>query len=138
MVELCDTNILGELTRLKPNPGVLSWSRSITCVTLSAITLEEIQYGLAWKPNNRVRQWFDRFTEDFCDVVPVTPEIAAHAGQLRGAFQAKGVSRTQADMMIAATAALHGLILVTRNTRDFTGCNIRLMNPFTPAPTTPD
>lgn len=131
MAELCDTNILGELTRPKPNPGVLSWGRSITRVTLSAVTLEEIQYGLAWKPNNRIRDWFDRFMEDFCDIVPVTPEIAIYAGQLRGAFQAKGVSRTQADMMIAATASVHSLTLVTRNTRDFEGCNLQLRNPYT-------
>ncbi|MDN5871903.1 MAG: type II toxin-antitoxin system VapC family toxin [Nitrococcus sp.] len=132
MAGLCDTNILGELSRPTPNPGVLAWGRSITRVTLSAVTVEEIQYGLAWKPNSRISEWFERFSEDFCDVVPVTQEIAAHAGRLRGAFQAKGISRTQADMMIAATAALHGLTLVTRNTQDFEGCNLRLMNPFAP------
>lgn len=127
---LCDTNILGELARTRPNAGVASWAHGITHIALSAVTLEEIRFGLTWKPNARILKWFEMFLKDFCDILPVTAEIAAHAGSLRGGFQARREFRTQADMLIAATAALHGLTLVTRNTRDFEGCNIRLLNPF--------
>lgn len=127
---LCDTNILSELVRPAPNPGVLAWSKTISHITLSAITLEEINYGLAWKPNARITQWFDQFIKDYCEILPVTSETAIQAGNLRGIFQSQGESRTQADMLIAATASLHGLTLITRNTRDFDGCNIRLHNPF--------
>jgi predicted nucleic acid-binding protein len=51
---------------------------------------------------------------------------------LRGQFQARGVTRSQADMLIAATASLHGLTLVTRNVQDFDGCAIAVINPFSP------
>ena len=50
---------------------------------------------------------------------------------LRGRFRAAGEQRTQADMLIAATVAAHGLTLVTRNNRDFDGCGIPVLNPFT-------
>ena len=52
------------------------------------------------------------------------------AGQLRGKLQSQGKPRTQADMIIAATAQIHKLTLVRRNTRDFEGCGIPLINPF--------
>ena len=42
----------------------------------------------------------------------------------------RGIVRDQADMLIAATAQVHQLTLVTRNTRDFEGCGIGLLNPF--------
>jgi len=127
---LCDTNVLSELARSQPDEKVMAWSKTVDRVTLSVITLEEISFGLAWKPNTRISQWFNKFIKDFCEVLPITPEIATQAGNFRGMFRQKGQSRTQADMLIAATASIHGLILVTRNTRDFSGCNIRLHNPF--------
>lgn len=130
MKALCDTNVLSELARPAPDPGVLSWSKSVIHITLSVITLEEINFGLSWKPNARISHWFNQFIKDHCEVLPVTPEIAIQAGNLRGMLQTKGEPRTQADMLIAATATIHGLTLVTRNTRDFAGCNIRLVNPF--------
>jgi predicted nucleic acid-binding protein len=58
------------------------------------------------------------------------PEIAQCAGLMCGNFRTKGVSRSQADILIAATAEVHDLILVTLNTRDFEGCNIQILNPF--------
>ncbi len=80
MTFLCDTNIISELARPRPNSGVVDWR--------------------------------------------VTPEIAQCAGLMRGNFRKKGISRSQADILIAATAEVHDLILVTRNTLDFEGCNL--------------
>lgn len=127
---LCDTNIISELARLQPNPGVLAWSNGVTDIHLSVITLDEIHFGLAWKDNPRIRQWFERFLQQHCTVLPVTAPIARLAGELRGNLQTQGQIRTQADMLIAATAAIHGLPLVTRNSKDFGGCGISLINPF--------
>ena len=62
--------------------------------------------------------------------MPVNPEIAQLSGELRGRFRMEGITRSQADMIIAATAKIHQLILVTRNTRDFEDCGISLLNPF--------
>ena len=128
---LCDTNILSELVRPRPNPGVVLWSQSLSRLALSAVTVEEVIYGLAWKPNPRIRAWFEGFLETYCDVLPATAEIARRAGELRGELQARGQTRSQSDMLIAATAQLHALTLVTRNSSDFEGCGIPQLNPFT-------
>lgn len=49
---------------------------------------------------------------------------------MRGRFRSQGITRSQADILIGATAAVHQLTLVTRNIRDFEGCGILLLNPF--------
>jgi toxin FitB len=128
---LCDTNIISELARPIPNPGVLTWSVSVSSIFLSAITLEEICYGLSAKPNSRIQAWFENFLPIYCQVIPISLEIAKHAGELRGYLKTQGKPRTQADILIAATAKIHQLTLITRNTRDFEGCDISILNPFT-------
>ena len=130
-MHLCDTNVLSELTRRQPNDGVLAWADEITGVTISVVTLDEILFGLAWRPVPRIAAWFDRFFEDRCQILPVTAEVARVSGQLRGYLQAKGEERTQADMLVASTAKLNGLTLVTRNIRHFEGCGVPVLNPFT-------
>ena len=74
--------------------------------------------------------WFVVFLSRSCNVLPVTAEIAQGAGRLRGEFQSKGETRTQADMLIASTARHHQLTLVTRNAQDFEGCGMALLNPI--------
>lgn len=127
---LCDTNVLSELVRSQPNPGVAAWAQGVSFVAISVVTVEEITYGLAWKPNLRVQSWFASFFKEHTTLLPITAEIAERAGLLRGVLQARGETRTQADMLIAATAQVHGLTLVTRNSRDFEACGIQLLNPF--------
>ena len=63
-------------------------------------------------------------------VLSVDEKIAKLAGNLRAKQESKGKSRTQADMLIAATAITNGLILVTRNTKDFSECGVSVLNPF--------
>ena len=48
---LCDTNIISELCKPQPDPGIIARSASITTIAISVITLEEIIYGLNAKPN---------------------------------------------------------------------------------------
>ncbi len=64
-------------------------------------------------------------------VIPITADIAARCGELRGQFRQRGITRTQADLLIAATAFQHGLTLATRNLPDFKDTGVRLFNPFT-------
>ena len=130
MTFLADTNIIGELTRKEPNSGVLAWARQVTTLTLSAVTVEEIFYGLSWKPSSRVHAHLSRILQNRCTILPVTAEIARIAGNLRGQFQADGATRQQADMLIAATAQVHRLTLVTHNVRDFSGCGVPVLDPF--------
>lgn len=127
---LMDTNVLSELVRPQPNPGVLQWASKIETIAISAITVDELMYGLAWKPNNKVRGWLFGFLNESCDVLPITQSIAYRAGVMRGKLRAEGITRSQPDMLIAATAHAHGLTLVTRNVRDFQQCEIDLLNPF--------
>ncbi len=127
---LCDTNILAELARPAPNQGVLDWAAAVAQVHLSVVTLEEIEFGLAWHPKPQIRIWFEAFLDRHCTILPVDAVVARHAGLLRGQLQAQGQSRTQADLLIAATAAVNGMVLVTRNERDFEGCGVAVLNPF--------
>jgi predicted nucleic acid-binding protein len=127
---LADTNVIGELARPRPNAGVVTWAGQVTSVHLSVITVEEIRFGLAWKPNAKVATWFGRFLEEECQVIPVTDEIARRSGELRGRLRARGATRTQADMLIAATAIANRLTLVTRNEADFEDCGVTVLNPF--------
>ena len=119
---LCDTNIISELVRPQPNPGVLIWVKNLSSINISVITLEEIHYGLTSKPNLKIQNWFDNFIKN--------DEIAQLCGKIRGQQRLSGKTVTQADMMIAATAQIHQLTLVTRNIRDFDSCGIPLFNPF--------
>ena len=130
MIFLVDTNVLSEAGQRTPNQRVIEWLADAGTVGMSAITLEEIHFGLALKPNPHFQRVLDQYIEAYCTVHAVTAVIARHAGLLRGQLARKGKVRTQADMLIAATAAVHGLTLATRNERDFDGCGVALHNPF--------
>jgi predicted nucleic acid-binding protein len=127
---LCDTNVLSELARPAPNPGVLAWAAEVRNVSISAITIDEVIFGLTLRPNARILAWFEEFVANSCQVLDVTAAVARLAGAMRARLAGRGQVRTQADMLIAASAAAHGLTLVTRNTKDFAGCGVDLLNPF--------
>ena len=129
-LHLCDTNVLSELARRQPHPGVVAWASQVSVIALSVVTVEEVLFGLAAKPNHRIHAWFEDFLTDFCEVLPVSEEIARASGELRGGLQQEGRPRSQADMLIAATAQVHRLTLVTRNRRDFDRCGIAVLDPF--------
>ena len=133
-MQLADTNVISELMRRQPHPGALAW-RDMTDathgqVTISVITVDEIFYGLLRKPNAALLAWFDSFIARN-QVLDITEVIARRAGEMRGLLATRGQVRSQADMLIAATAQVHALTLVTRNVRDFDGCGIAVLNPFT-------
>lgn len=109
---------------------MLGWAGTVSTIALSVVTVEEVVFGLAWRRSEKVRGWFERFLSDHCEILPVTPEIARRSGELRGRLMSKGSARSQADMLIAATAQVHQLTLVTRNVRDFEEALVPLLNPF--------
>lgn len=126
---LIDTNIVSELARREPDANVLAWAGTVSAFRLSVVTLEEIAFGLARCPKPRIQGWMaDFFARN--PALAVTPDIAQRAGDLRGQLAQQGQVRHQADMLIAATALAHKLILVTRNTADFDGCGLTIHNPF--------
>lgn len=128
---LVDTNVLSELARPAPDPLVVGWARRVPLpLSISAVTLEEIHFGLSWRPNVEIEAWFETFLIESCRVLPITGPIARRAGELRGRLRRSGRQRTQADMLIAATAQVHQISVATRNVRDFDGCGIPVVNPF--------
>jgi predicted nucleic acid-binding protein len=80
MTFLCDTNIVSERARPTPNAGVFSWAENVQAISLSVVTLEEVFYGLALRPNARVEGWFEDFLSRYVGVLDITPSIARLAG----------------------------------------------------------
>jgi len=117
---------------MKPKPSIRirQFIDQQTTVFISVISVEEIYYGLSYKDANQKKIWFNNFVQSRCQVLPITAEIAEQCGIWRGRFRQQGITRSQADLLIGATALLNELTLVTRNTKDFEGCGIQLFNPF--------
>ena len=129
-IYLLDTNIVSEFIKKSPDQHVMTWLQNVRLLAVSAITVEEANYGLAWQPNPARLALINGIFEQLHAVYPITEAIAKRAGILRGQFQAQGITRTAPDTLIAATAQEHQLVLATRNTRDFLGCAVQLVNPF--------
>ena len=129
-IVLADTNVISEFVKSTPDAQVMRWLQSVQLMAISAVTLEEAHFGLAWQPNTRKLALFNALVESMHTVYPITPVIAQRGGALRGQFQAQGITRSTPDMLIAATAIEHQLVLATRNVRDFLGCGVQVVNPF--------
>ena len=129
-IYLADTNVVSEFVKKTPNPKVMRWLKTVERLALSAITIEEANFGLAWQPNANKLKLFDALAQSMHAVYPITQSIAQRAGILRGQFQAQGIIRSAPEMLIAATAQEHQLVIATRNVRDFLGCGVQIVNPF--------
>ena len=130
---LLDTNVLSELPRRRPNPKVVRWCSALEEVHLSVITLEELAFGIARAPLSarpRLQGWMEALLKSRPVVHPVTAEVARTSGELRAARESRGRRVAQADMLIAATALVHGLALATRHGSDFEGCGVALIDPW--------
>ena len=129
-IVLADTNVISEFVKSTPDAQVMRWLQTVQLMAISAITLEEAHFGLAWQPNTRKLALFSALVQSMHMVYPITPVIAQRGGVLSGQFQAQGIARSAPDMLIAATAIEHQLVLATRNVRDFMGCGVQVVNPF--------
>lgn len=129
-IYLADTNVVSEFVKKNPNPQVMQWTETVTLLAMSVVTIEEAHFGLAWRPDARELELFNAIAQRMHAVYPVTESIARRTGVLRGQFQAQGIARSAPDMLIAATAQEHQLIIATRNVRDFLGSGVQVVNPF--------
>lgn len=129
-IYLADTNVVSEFVKKVPDQRVMQWLQTVSLLAISAVTIEEANFGLAWQPNTRKLMLFNALVQKLHAVYPITGSIAQRAGILRGQFQAQGIARSTPDMLIAATAQEHQLVIATRNVRDFLGCGVQLVNPF--------
>jgi toxin FitB len=127
---LVDTNIISEIFKPQPNQAVTTWLSSQNILGMSVISVEEIYYGLEYKNAQKQLIWFKDFLNFHCQIFPITFEIAQRCGQLRAKFRQQGITRSQADLLIASTAYQYQLPIATRNTKDFQNCEIEIFNPF--------
>ena len=127
---ICDTNIISEEMKPSPDIAVTAWLQEKDLIHISATSVDEITYGLKLRGMQKRMLWFEKLLKERCIVLDVTTEVAQRAGKIRAELSRRGITREQPDMLIAATAWVHGLTLATRNTRDFEDTGIAIFNPF--------
>jgi toxin FitB len=132
-VYLLDTDVASELRRARPHGAVLAWLRAVddASLHLSAVTIGELQAGVEI---TRVQDaakaaqfeaWVDQVAATY-NVLPMDKRtLRCWARLMRGQSD-----QLIEDAMIAATAVVHNLIVVTRNLRDFASFGVRALNPF--------
>ncbi|MFL5319385.1 MAG: type II toxin-antitoxin system VapC family toxin [Myxococcaceae bacterium] len=132
---LVDTNVVSELRRAKPDPRVLLWwdGTRPSDLYVSVLTLGELRRGVESLRRRDSRgaavleQWLKELRDDFGEnILPVTAEIADEWARLSVPDPLPTV-----DGLLAATALVHGLTLVTRNVTDVKRTGVRVLNPFT-------
>jgi toxin FitB len=131
---LIDTNVLSELRRREPNPGVVEWfaDRPSRVLFLSVLTLGEIRKGIEALPDGERRlkllDWLEIELPAFFAgrVLPIDAAVADRWGLLAEARR----PLPAVDSMLAATALHHELRLVTRNESDFACPGLEVINPW--------
>ena len=129
---LIDTVVLSELRKRRPSAKVVAWMRGQpdSEVFISVVSVGEIEHGIAKTRDSAFAAELARWLEDLLRfygdrILPVTPVIARRWGRLSAQLGHDG-----ADLLIAATAAAHGLTVATRNVRHFKPAGVPVLNPF--------
>jgi predicted nucleic acid-binding protein len=129
---LVDTNVISEARRGRPEAE--SWLRSVDPqkIYLSVITLSEIMRGITLQQKREPRaaatlmEWLQELRQDYGErILSVTDQVAVEWGRI-AALRPRG----DADGLIAATAIIHDLIIVTRNTVDFHDTGASVIDPW--------
>ena len=134
---LLDTNVVSELRRARPHGAVLAWLESVSDedLHLSAVTIGELQAGIEItleQDRNKaaeIEAWLEQVAESFNIL-----SMDARTFRSWARLMHRGSGHLIEDAMIAATAAVHDLTIVTRNVRDFENLGVRTLNPFDARP----
>lgn len=135
---LLDTNILSELRRSKPERKVISFvqGQPLDLLFVSTVTFAELRFGIELLPDvarrldlndwltHKVRPMFEQ------RVLPISEDIMFKWRLLLEEGRKVGHTFSQPDLIIAATAQHHGLIVVSRDTSEFAKANVSVFNPW--------
>ncbi len=134
---LLDTNVVSELRRPRPHGAVVAWLQSVSDADLylSAVTLGEIQGGIEMTREQdaakaaEIEAWADMLANAY-NILPMD----ANTFRVWARLLHRKSDTLIEDAMIAATATVHSLTVVTRNVRDFSGFGVKLLDPFASTP----
>lgn len=134
MKYLVDANVLSEITRPAPSPEVVVWlGRNARDIAVDPVILGELRYGILLLPAGRKRRdleaWFDVGANKLL-CLPWDRETGLRWAELIARLKKKGTPMPVKDSMIAATASVHDLTVVTRNVRDFKIAGVKTLDPF--------
>jgi toxin FitB len=132
---LLDTNVVSELRKQRPHGAVVAWLRSLDPrdLNISAVTFGELQAGIEITRERdapkaaEIEAWVDRVSE----VWNILPMDAA-TFRMWAKLMHRRSDHLMEDAMIAATARVHGLRVVTRNVKDFRDFGVSVLNPYAP------
>ncbi len=133
---LLDTNVVSEPMRVGASPVVLRWlNLNFPDCAISSVVIFEILSGIGKLPRGKRRQALERAAERmiqrFGNRIYQFDEPSARASAtLMATARSRGRTLHIADLQIAGIAAAHGLTLATRNTRDFAGFGINVVDPW--------
>lgn len=135
---LLDTCLLSELRKPQPDAGVVSWVSDIDEARLfvSALSLGEIQKGVARLETGRRKNAFQHWLEHDLlvrfegRILPLDLDMALEWGLVSAANENRGKPAPVVDALLAATAIVRNLTLVTRNDKDFSGFPVKVLNPW--------
>jgi toxin FitB len=130
---LLDMNVVSELRKLRPHGAVLAWIEHLQAdqIYLSAVTIGELQTGVELTRRQNpakaveIERWVDQLAESF-QVLPMDTQCFREWARL---MEGK-TERLLEDVMIAATARIHRLIVATRNEKDFAPLAVQVVDPF--------
>jgi predicted nucleic acid-binding protein len=132
---LLDTNVVSELRKPRPHGAVLAWITAVddADLHLSAVTLGEIQAGIELTRDQNldkakeIERWLDQLAGAY-NILPMDAAVFRQWAKLMH----RQSDTLYEDAMIAATAHVHRLTVVTRNVADFKTFGVKLLNPFLP------
>ena len=132
---LVDTNVLSETTRASPNPGVVEWLRDHEGdIAVNPVILGEVRFGIRLlRPGRRrdsLEMWFGEVVRRI-RCVPIDAKTGLRWAELLAGLRSCGRSMPIKDSLIAATALALGLVVVTRDRRDFEAAGVEIVDPFT-------